>query len=44
MTGDVAMQIITSALIALLLVAGLASKAQALDAKTFYGEVDRNRN
>jgi hypothetical protein len=44
MTGDVAMQTITSALIALLLVAGLAGAAQALDAKTFYGEVDRNHN
>lgn len=38
------MQTITSALIALLLVAGVAGAAQALDAKTFYEAVDRNHN
>lgn len=38
------MQTITSALVALLLVAGVAGAAQALDAKTFYEEVDRNHN
>jgi hypothetical protein len=38
------MQTITSAVVALLLVAGVAGAAQALDAKTFYEEVDRNHN
>jgi hypothetical protein len=36
------MKTITSALVALLLIAGLASAATALDAKSFYEQVDRN--
>jgi hypothetical protein len=38
------MQTITSALLALLVIAGVASAAQALDAKAFYEQVDRNHN
>jgi hypothetical protein len=44
MTGDVAIETITCALVALLLVAGVAGAAQALDAKTFDEGVDRNHN
>ena len=36
------MQTILSALVALSLIAGVASSASALDAKTFYEQVDRN--
>jgi hypothetical protein len=38
------MKTITSALIALSIIAGLAGAAQAFDAKTFYEQVDRNHN
>jgi len=38
------MKTITSALVALLLVAGVAGSAQAFDAKDFYEQVDRNHN
>jgi len=41
-TGEIAMQTILSALVALSLIAGVASSASALDAKTFYEQVDRN--
>lgn len=36
------MKTITSALVAWLLIAGLASTANALDAKSFYEQVDRD--
>jgi len=38
------MQTITSALVALVLLTGIASSAQALDARSFYEQVDRNHN
>jgi hypothetical protein len=39
------MQTITSAaVIALMLLTGIAGPAQALDAKSFYEQVDRNHN
>ena len=38
------MKTITSALLALLVIAGVAAAAQALDAKTFYEQIDRNHN
>jgi|SoiMethySBSTD1v2_1073268.scaffolds.fasta_scaffold190926_2 hypothetical protein len=38
------MKTITSALLALLVIAGVAGAAEALDAKTFYAQVDRNHN
>jgi len=38
------MKTITSALVALLVIAGAAGIANALDAKTLYEQVDRNRN
>jgi len=38
------MKAITSALVALLVIAGAAGTANALDAKIFYEQVDRNRN
>jgi hypothetical protein len=38
----IAMKTITSALVVLLLVAGVASTAKALDAKSFYEQVDRD--
>jgi len=41
-TGEIAMQTILSALVALSLIAGVAGSASALDAKTFYEQVDRN--
>jgi len=44
MNGEIAMKTITSALVALLVIAGVAGTAQALDAKTFYEQVDRNHN
>ena len=44
MNGEIAMKTITSALVALLLIAGVAGTAQAFDAKTFYEQVDRNHN
>lgn len=40
--GEIAMKIITSALVALLLIAGVAGTASALDAKSFYEQVDRD--
>jgi hypothetical protein len=42
--GEIAMQTITSALVALLVVAGVAGAAQAFDAKAFYERVDRNHH
>jgi hypothetical protein len=44
MRGEIAMQTITSALVALLIIAGVGGAAQAFDAKTFYEQVDRNHN
>jgi hypothetical protein len=44
MNGEIAMKTITSALVALLLIAGVAGTAQAFDAKTFYEQADRNHN
>jgi len=38
------MKTITSALIALLVIAGAAGTANAFDATIFYEQVDRNRN
>ena len=38
------MKTITSALVALLVIASAAGTASALDAKTFYEQVDRNHN
>jgi len=38
------MKTITSALFALLLIAGVAGTAQAYDAKAFFEQVDRNHN
>jgi hypothetical protein len=38
------MKSITSALVAMLVLAGVAGAAQAFDAKTFYEQVDRNHN
>jgi hypothetical protein len=38
------MKTITSALVALLVMAGGLGTAQALDARTFYEQVDRNHN
>ena len=38
------MKAILSAVIALSVIAGLAGSASALDAKTFYEQVDRNHN
>jgi hypothetical protein len=42
--GEIAMKTITSALVALLVVAGAAGTASAFDAKTFYEQVDRTHN
>ena len=39
-----AMKTITSALVALSVIAGVAGAAQALDAKAFYEQVDRSHN
>jgi hypothetical protein len=39
---SLAMKTILSALVALSVIAGIAGAASALDAKTFYGQVDRN--
>jgi hypothetical protein len=38
------MKTITSALVALVLLTGIAASAQALDARSFYDLVDRNHN
>jgi hypothetical protein len=40
--GEIAMNTIKSALVALLLIAGIAGTASALDAKSFYEQVDRD--
>ena len=39
--GEIAMKTIVSALIALSALAGVAAPASALDAKTFYAQMDR---
>jgi hypothetical protein len=39
---SIAMKTILSALVALSVIAGVAGSASALDAKTFYEQVDRN--
>ena len=38
------MKTITSAFVALLVIAAIAGSASAFDAKTFYEQVDRNHN
>lgn len=38
------MKIIASVLLALSMLTGIAASANALDAKSFYGELDRNSN
>ena len=38
------MKTITSAFVALLVIAGAAGTAKAFDAKIFYEQVDQNRN
>jgi hypothetical protein len=38
------MKTITSALVALVLLTGITASAQALDARSFYEQVDRNHN
>jgi hypothetical protein len=38
------MKTILSAIVALSVIAGIASSASALDAKTFYEQIDRNHN
>ncbi len=38
------MQTIASTLVALVLLSGIAGSAQALDARSFYEQVDRNHN
>jgi hypothetical protein len=43
-TGETIMKTITSALVALVLLTGIAGSAQALDARSFYEQVDRNHN
>lgn len=42
--GDAVMKTITSALVALVLLTGITASAQALDARSFYEQVDRNHN
>jgi hypothetical protein len=42
--GNIAMTTILSALVALSLIAGVAGSANALDAKAFYEQVDRDHN
>ena len=39
---EIAMKTILSALVAFSVIAGIAGSAKALDAKTFYEQVDRN--
>ena len=41
---EIAMKTILSALVALSVIAGIAGSANALDAKTFFEQVDRNHN
>jgi hypothetical protein len=38
------MKTITSALVALLVIAGITGRANAFDAKTFYEQIDRDHN
>jgi hypothetical protein len=38
------MKTITSALVALLVIAGITGTATAFDAKTFYEQIDRDHN
>jgi hypothetical protein len=38
------MKTITSALVALLVIAGITGTANAFDAKTFYQQIDRDHN
>jgi len=38
------MKTILSAIVALSVIAGIASSASALDAKTFYEQIDRDHN
>ena len=40
--GEIIMKTILSALVALAVIAGVAGSASALDAKSFYEQVDRN--
>jgi hypothetical protein len=40
--GEIAMKTILSALVALSVIAGIAGSANALDAKSFYDQVDRS--
>ena len=42
--GEIAVKTILSALVALSVIAGVASSASALDAKTFLEQVDRDHN
>ena len=42
--GVIAMKTILSAIVALSVIAGIASSASALDAKTFYEQIDRDHN
>jgi len=42
--GEIAMKTILSALVALSVIAGVAGSASALDAKTFFEQVDRDHN
>ena len=41
---ETAMKTITSALVALLVIAGAVGTAQAFDVKSFYDQVDRHHN
>ena len=42
--GEIAMKTILSALVALSVIAGVAGTANALDAKTFFEQIDRDHN
>ena len=42
--GEMTMKTILSALVALSVIAGVAGTASALDAKTFFEQVDRDHN
>jgi hypothetical protein len=42
--GEIAMKTILSALVALSVIAGVAGTASALDAKTFFEQIDRDHN
>jgi hypothetical protein len=43
-SGEIAMKTILSALVALSVIAGVAGAASALDAKTFFEQIDRDHN